>query len=700
MIRYLILLLLALAFLGMEIGIGGARLIYTIPGVSLVALAGVLAVFLVTKTDRRPSTFALASALAFSAYILTRNRLSEIDHLGRMQFYIMAGTLIMYLLTALFLTEPRQRKWFLYFLMLLAVIQVGVGFYQFAKVNGWMPLPWAQRRDDMWRASGFFISPNHFAGYLEIIGLMALSLLVWSRVPAFGRILLGYVVLACTAGVAISGSRGGYLSLSFGFLVFFLLSLYAWFHVRRSQFAVIAVGSAIGGAAIFSGLLWIMLQSNTLKLRVMAINDPENMRFLLWDSAIQQFLMAPWFGTGAFSFFYYGRLLRNPSVQNDPIHVHNDYLQLLGDYGLIGAALFLLLLLVHLVVGAKGLRAQLRRLSQMQEAQGDGVALTIGALSVIAAYLAHSVVDFNMHLTVNALLIGFTFAILATPSSSLAALKPVQPGPLAGAMRYLLPVGCVALLLYGIPQIRGEFYAEKARVALRDYRLEEALRFAQEGLKTESQNPDLYYYAGEAAREMAFQRMGDVRELQDLAIAYLQQGLDIFPYDSRISLKLAHAWSQAGDYFEAANAIAQAEDWDPQSSFVYAYKGLVELSEGYLDTAQEAFEESIRLGGEGSKIAREGLKVTRELLAMEEEEFQRRFPGLTLGDLTEEQLADFARQDPAMEGATAEAEVTAVQIPELEKNFGENFDPLKVRSLQDVLDWDRLHGSSKEAESR
>lgn len=698
--RFLILAILALAFLGMEIGIGGARLVYTIPGVSLVALAGILAIFLVTKTDRRPSTVGLASALVFTGYILVRNRLSELDYLGRMQFYIMAGTFIMYLLAALFLTDPRQRKYFFYFLMVLAVAQVAIGFYQFAKVNGWMPLSWAQRRDDVWRASGFFISPNHFSGYLEIIGLMALSFLVWSRVPAFGRVLLGYVVLTCAAGVAISGSRGGYLSLSFGFFVFFLLSLYAWYHVRRQQFAVIAASSAIAGTVVFSGLMWIMFQSNTLKLRVMAINDPENMRFLLWDSALQQFFSAPWFGTGAFSFFYYGRLFRNPAVQHDPIHVHNDYLQLLADYGLVGAVLFLILLVVHLTGGFRGMAGLLKKLNQMGESQGDGLALVIGGISVIAAYMVHSVVDFNMHLTVNALLIGFIFGILATPASSLGKAKPVELGVLGKGLRWALPVLCLGLLVYGVPQIRGEYFAERARVALRDYQLADALRLAQEGMKSETNNPDLYYYAGEAAREMAFQNMGDRKELTELSLVYLQRGLEIFPYDSRMAVKLAHAWTQAGDPFEAMNAIGQAEDWDPQSSFVFAYRGMVELDEADYESAEESFAEAIRLGGEGSKIAREGMKVVRQLLAMEDEAFERRFPGLSLKDLSQPQMAELAAEETKLEEAVEEAEVSAVEIPELDKEFGEGeFDPRKVKSLQDVVDWERLHGGGLEKES-
>lgn len=639
------LLLLALAFLGMEIGIGGARLIYTIPGVCLVALAGILAIFLVTRTDRRPSTWGLASALVFSAYILTRNRLSEIDHLGRIQFYIMAGTLIMYLLAALFLTEPRHRKYFFYFLMFLAVIQVAVGFYQFAKVNGWMPLPWAQRRDDVWRASGFFISPNHFSGLLEIIGLMALSFLIWSRSPAFGRVLLGYVVLACAAGVAISGSRGGYLSLAFGFFVFFLLSLYAWYHVRRQQFAVIATGSAIGGAAVLCGLLWVMFQSQTLKLRFLAINDPENMRFLLWDSAIQQFLLSPWFGTGAFSFFYYGRLFRNPAVQHDPIHVHNDYLQLLADYGVIGAILFLVLLVVHLGAGLAGMRVLVRRLSQMQESQGDGLALVIGAISVIGAYMVHSVVDFNMHLTVNALLIGFLFGILATTSSSIAGVKPVSVGPLAKVIRYVLPLGSLALLLYAVPKIQGEYYSERARVALRDENFLESLAFAQQGLKDDKKNPDLFYYAGEAAREAALREPERAEELRTQAVSYLTEGLKIFPYDSRLALKLGQAQSNSGMYFDASESISYAEEIDPSSSLVYTYRGFVELEAGYYAAAKSAFLQAMELGGEGGRLAAQGLEIATKL-----EEEAEESDGLSKGFL--DYLETVPKLEPTLPGET------------------------------------------------
>ncbi len=88
-----------------------------------------------------------------------------------------------------------------------------------------MPIPWLQRADDWWRASGQFISPNHFAGFLEITALMAGSFVVWGRVGWTTKVLAAYVVLCCLAGIGISGSRGGYISITAGALAFFILSL-------------------------------------------------------------------------------------------------------------------------------------------------------------------------------------------------------------------------------------------------------------------------------------------------------------------------------------------------------------------------------------------------------------------------------------------------------------------------------------------
>jgi O-antigen ligase len=689
--RFGILGLLILVLLGLQVGIGGARLVYTVPGVSLLALAGLLAIFVPTRTDQKPSVWCLVAALLFSGYILVRNRLSEIDHLGRMQFYIMAGVLICYLLSALVLTSPKQRKALIYFLLIMALVQVGIGLYQFAKVNGWMPLPWAQRRDEWWRASGFFISPNHFSGYLEIAALMGLGLLLWGRQHIATRFLTGYAFFVCLVGIAISGSRGGYLSIMFGSFVFLGLSLYAWYYVRRERFVLLTSTVVVLTSIVVGGLFWIMFQSQTLKLRFQAINDPENMRFLLWDSAIQQWLLSPWFGTGAFSFFYFGRLFRNPSVQNDPIHVHNDYLQLLGDYGAIGGVLFLFLLIVHLMGGFRGLRVQLKRLQMAGETQSDSVALTIGGLSVIAAYLVHSVVDFNMHLTVNAILIGFVFGLLASPGTSVGSHRPVDAGPLPKILRFVLPVGCAALLWFTAAQIPSEYFSEKARVALRDENARASLEFALKGLAYDENNPDLLYYAAESSRILALQDPENENALRLQSISLFERALEVFPYDSRLGMKLALVWMQAGDYFEATNALAQAEEWDPFSSFVSAYRGILEMGDGNLDGALFSFEEARSLGGEGGRLATELIPTVRQLLAEEEEILRQQFPELFAErTLSAEQASE----------ATALATALAEEIAEGEEDDPSVFDPAKMKSLQDILDWEREFGQGQDFPAR
>src|SRR4030095_15333298 len=80
-----------------------------------------------------------------------------------------------------------------------------------------------------------------------------------------------------------------------------------------------------------------------------------DIRTEIWKIGIEQFKVSPVQGTGAGTFQYYGRLFRPPHLQADPEYVHNDYLQLLAEYGLIGLATGLVFLVVHFWFGVKAL---------------------------------------------------------------------------------------------------------------------------------------------------------------------------------------------------------------------------------------------------------------------------------------------------------------------------------------------------------
>jgi len=613
-VRFFILLPVLGAFLFLEIFIGGARLLYAVPGVLLIALAALPAALPNFKTSQRADLPALMAAIAFSSYILLRNRLSEVEYIARLQFFIMAGCLLVYLLFTLVLTKPNDRKWLFGFLLVLALLQMIPAVIQFTQTDSWMPLPWAHRRDVTWRASGFFISPNHFAGFLEIIALFATSFTIWGRTKLMVRVLTGYVSLACILGVAISGSRGGYLSLFVGCVIVLLLSLVSWKRMQREHFWLVAGISAIAAILLFGGTLLLVFLSPTLGHRVMEINDPQNMRLLLWHSALEQFKLSPIWGTGGFSFLYYGRFFRDPSVQNDPIHVHDDYLQLLADYGLVGMGLFLIFLITHLRGGGISFLKLTIISPRARDFQSDRLAFNIGALASVGAYIVHSCVDFNMQLPLNALLMAVVLAILVHPGT------PKEDAGTATCLseifrtllRYALPLGGAALLIYGIPMIEGEYLAERARIALRDGHPREALEWARKGTIKTHDNPELYFYRGEAALEAA--SLGSYEEatpanLRVEAVGAFSSGLHVFPYDSRLALKVAQSQAACGDYFSSIASINLAERLDPNSSFVPAYHGLIEQSFGYNEEAKLAYQQAIDLGGEAATIARAGLSI-------------------------------------------------------------------------------------------
>ena len=617
--RFLILIPILIAFGLLEVFIGGARLLYAIPGITLVSIAAFFSTWPGLKTSRRADIPALVSVFAFSFYFLLRNRLSDIEYIARMQFTIMVGCLMIYLIFALVLTKPSDRRRLFVFLLFLALLQLWPALVQFSQCNDWMPLSLAQRRGvytgiHNWRASGFFIYPNNFAGYMEVVSLIAMSFTIWGKFSGIVRILMGYTALAGMAGVLMSGSRGGYLSLTTGIIVVIFLSLKVW---KKLPSRPVVVGAVVGTALliILGSGLFVALHSNEVGTRIGQINDPGNMRPLLWRAALNQFQLSPIWGTGGFSYLHYGRLFRDPSVQNDPIHAHNDYLQLLADYGLVGISLFMIMLILHLRSGITSFRHLVARTSDWDSPLGDRLALNIGCQSALAAYMVHSLVDFNMQLPLNALMMASVFAVLVNPGTPREDDSSVRSGEwIRSLMRWSLPVIGIAFMLYELPMIRGELYAERSRLALRDGHADEALNLARVGITKTRDNPELFFDAGEAALRLSMDpdRKSSAQGLRIVAADAFAAGLKLFPQDSRLAIKLAQALAATGDYFSASDALARADQLDPNSSFVSAYRGVVEYSFGHFDEAELAFNRSMGLGGEATEIATTGLRLINQ----------------------------------------------------------------------------------------
>lgn len=248
--NYVYVLLLCAAVGGIDCLVGGTRLVFSLPGYLVIGSAGLLSLVSIRRKRFSGSAPCMFSAIALGSYLLARCWCSPVEYLARTDLFAVLGCLGVYLVVALYVTPATARMVFVAGLFVLAGVELFVGLTQFSKGNNFM-LFGLIRPPAGTRASGMFINPNHFAGFLEVAGILAVSLVVWSRWNLWAKILTGYIGLACYFGVAISGSRGGYLSVAFSVVVFSILSLVV---VRlRAPRRLILWGVII--CAVFGGLL-------------------------------------------------------------------------------------------------------------------------------------------------------------------------------------------------------------------------------------------------------------------------------------------------------------------------------------------------------------------------------------------------------------------------------------------------------------
>ena len=584
--------------------VGGTRLVFSLPAYALAAVAAVLSLVWIRRPVFKPSTACLVSTLLLAGYTFARAWGSPVPYLARPDAFMIGGALLVYLLTALYLNASSARLWIVAALLTVAAVHVSVGLIQFRDQNGFMLFGFL-RGDTNWRASGMLISGNHLSGYLEAAGLLALSITVWSRLGIGFKMLTGYLALFCYLGVIITGSRGGVLSsivslVAFGILCIWVVSIY-----RPRHFALFLVGIVVAGLVFFSAVGFIAMQHASINKRLHNIETAsKDVRVYNWRASLDQFRQSPVWGTGAGTHLYYGRLFRRPQIQVDPVHAHSDYLELLAEYGIAGEILALAFLLTHLSNGLRTIRdiTERRLCNALSSARSDSLALTLGATTAVIAIMAHSVVDFNMHIPGNTLLFAFLFGMLGNPGTD----RP-DPGVRWLSRTTLLRGGLAVLgvaMLAGVAQrYKGELLTEKARGLLRDLRYQAAVEQSTRAIQADPSNFYPYLYQGEAYRIMALQMQ--IPPLQtaffEKAATSFRNGLNLFPQDSNLLIKLGRSLDGAHRVEEAGEAYLSALRWDPTFGYNYAhYAAHLEMT-GQPEAAKKCREAAGKLGTPDAK---------------------------------------------------------------------------------------------------
>lgn len=572
-IEILAAVLLVAALLSIQTLIGGTRLLFALPAFGLLGIIGLLSLFSLRSVKPPADQYCLWSALVFFGYILVRAAFSPASYLARFDIYSALGGLVLYFFIACVLTSAKMRMSILACLLAAALVHVFVGAIQFSGGNNFMPISFLQRFDYGRRASGFYICPNHLAGLLEVLGIFGLSMVCWSRWPVWSKLLLGYATVACYAGVILSGSRGGYLSVAASILVFGILSVAILRAAGARAFLRLGIPIAVAAVIAMAAAALLIQRNEDLKDRTRNILDNKNVRLDLWQAAIEQWKLEPLLGTGSRTYQFYGRKFRTEQMQRDPIYAHNDYLQLLSDYGIVGLGALALFLVPHLRHGLSiARRMGGKRVAVSLRLASNTMALNIGALGAAAAYLVHSVFDFNLHIPANALLMAFVFGVIANPGVQYESIDR-KSGSSMIFWKLLLPAAATILLVQAWRFAPGEYFAEKARTALRDNRYFSAIAFALEGLKHEREDPNLFYYLGKA-KTLA----GDAqaipeakRSFYEAAIAPFERARKLVPLDEVYVLELAFTYDALRRFEEAEWMYHIALALDPKSAAAKLY---------------------------------------------------------------------------------------------------------------------------------
>ncbi len=298
------------------------------------------------------------------------------------------------------------------------------GLIQFLTPNG--KIYWVRRSIT---SSGFgpFVNHNHFAGYVEMVIPVAVSLAFYliefpepyepraardaghrdlggarqgfvEEMSRFGRGALAvFAAVILVVSLFFCLSRGGILSAAVSGLILFAL-LWGRIPSRRLAWSF-AVAIPLFVAVL---IVWIGPGVVTRQMGTYSTVGGEasfRLRAMVWNSMLHNQSRFLWVGSGLGTFEDSFAAFTPPGATARWDKAHNDYLQVLWETGLVGAILFLAAAAVFF------------RRYWWSALRGPAHPLGLFRIGIAVSLLSiglHSVVDFNLQIGAN----GFLFALL------------------------------------------------------------------------------------------------------------------------------------------------------------------------------------------------------------------------------------------------------------------------------------------------
>ncbi|MEY2466187.1 MAG: hypothetical protein QOD03_708 [Verrucomicrobiota bacterium] len=546
------------------------------------------------------------AVVAFAGYAIIRYLTADIEYVARME----TVRVLVYAFLFLAIVNNLHRQESAQFITLtLVFLAMGIAFYALYQFLADSDKVWSFTKPYKHRGTGTFISPNNLGGFLELILPLGLAYTLVSRAKVLTKVFTGYCSLVMMAGIAVTLSRGSWLAAGISVLIFFAILA---FHRTYRIPALVTLALIIGLSLFFIPKSFLFEQRAKQLFSQGKVDDDK--RFDLWEPAYRLWQENPWWGIGPNHFDYRFGKYRPKSIQQSPDRVHNDYLNTLTDWGIVGA----LLIAAALLFLAAGILKTWKHVrggeSDLGGRQSNKFALVLGASVGLLAILMHSVVDFNMHIPANALLAITLMALLSGYLRFATERYWVTTRAwMKMTLTILLLAGCVGLGWQGIRRAREHVWLNRAEHA--EDGSDELIAALRHASKIEPQNFQTTYAIGEALRKQSWQgRESDYQQLAAQAMDWFQRGMKLNPYDDRNFLGCGLCLDWIGDHEKAGPYFDHAVELDPNSYFTSAYKGWHYVQVEDYAAAKIWLERSNRLFWQNNPIALSYLRIAHQKL--------------------------------------------------------------------------------------
>jgi O-antigen ligase len=527
------------------------------------------------------------AVIAFTLYAGVRYVTSDVEYAARQEVLQVLLYALVFFAVLNNLHRQESTQIISFTVVFLAMVLASYAIYQYLVDSNRV---WHVLKPYSGRSSGTFISPNHLGCFLELALPLGLAYTVMGRVRTLSKVFLGYASLVIVVGIATTQSRGAWVATAIALAIFFaVLFLNGTYRLPSLVFLVLLVGAVV----LFLPRNYSV--ENRIKQLLQAKNVERDVRYILWKPALAIWRENPWWGVGPAHFDIRFRQHRPESVQLRPDRVHNDYLNTLADWGVMGTALVTSAWVLVGIGAWKTWRFVRRTPGDLgTKRTSNKFAFVLGATMALAAILVHSLFDFNMHVPANALLTVVIIALLSAHlrfASERYWLTLGTPAKAASSMALCGGIVFIGLTLERrIPETLALAHAQRSPNFS-----PQQVDWLKKAHTAEPRNWETAFAIGEALRIQSAEGTDSYEALGEEALKWFSVTVKLNRWSSISYSRSGWCLDWLDRSADAGIQYAKAEELEPNGYFIMANIGYHYIQIGNFAAAKPYLERSIRL---------------------------------------------------------------------------------------------------------